>query len=264
MKLKLDEKGAVVLKDGMPVWIDEKDGKEVAFNVPQMVADLSRGSAETAELRKEIETMAGKLKAFDGLDPEKARTGLDMAEKVAAGKLIELGKVDELKAQVGKAYEDKLASLQTALEKAKADNAASLQAKDEKIHAMLVRQVFDASPFLKEKTLLPPDIAFERWSRNFRVIEENGDPVLEGMLNGQSILSEERPGQRATPEECLQMIINTHPQKQTFMRPLPGGSGTQPKSGAVPAGKAMSRASFDQMPPAEKVKFMTNGGTLTD
>lgn len=265
LKVKVDEKGAAILKGGMPVWIDEDDGKEVAFNVPQMVADLSRSSGEAAGLRKELEDLSGKLASFDGLDPAKARAALDMAAKLDAGKLMESGKVDELKAQIGKAYEDKIASLQAALEKARAGHDAALKAKDEKIHTMLVRQVFDASPFLRDKTALTPDIAFSTWGKNFRAVEENGELVLEGVLNGQPLLSVERPGQRASPEECLQMIVNAHPQKQTFMRPAPGGSGTLPKNGPAAAGtKAMGRAAFEQMAPAEKARFMADGGTLND
>lgn len=265
LKLKLDDKGAAVLKDGTPVWVDEDDGKEVAYDVPQMVADLSRSSGEAAGLRKEIETLTGKLKTFDGLDPEKAKAALDMAAKLDAGKLIESGKVDELKAQIGKSYEDKLSSLQTALEKNKADHEAALKDKDQKIHTMLVRQIFDASSFLRDKTALTPDIAFSTWGKNFRAVEENGELVLEGVLNDQPILSAERPGQRATPEECLQIIVNAHPQKQTFMRPAPGGSGTQPKNGPAMAGaKSMGRTTFEQLAPAEKAKFMADGGMLTD
>ena len=254
MKLKLDDKGAAVLKDGMPVWVHEDDGKEVAYDVPQMVTDLSRSSGEAAGLRKEIETLTGKLKTFDGLDPEKAKAALDMAAKL-----------DELKAQIGKSYEDKLSSLQTALEKNKADHEAALKDKDQKIYTMLARQIFDASSFLRDKTTLTPDIAFSTWGKNFRAVEENGELVLEGVLNDQPILSAERPGQRATPEECLQIIVNAHPQKQTFMRPAPGGSGTQPKNGPAMAGaKSMGRTTFEQLAPAEKAKFMADGGMLTD
>lgn len=36
MKLKLDENGHVVVKDGFPVWVAE-DGAEIAYNVPDLV-----------------------------------------------------------------------------------------------------------------------------------------------------------------------------------------------------------------------------------
>ncbi len=40
MKLKLDENGHVVLKDGFPVWVAD-DGTEIAYNVPDLVNKIS-------------------------------------------------------------------------------------------------------------------------------------------------------------------------------------------------------------------------------
>ena len=40
MKLKLDENGHVVLKDGFPVWV-AADGTEIAYNGPDLVTKIS-------------------------------------------------------------------------------------------------------------------------------------------------------------------------------------------------------------------------------
>ena len=71
MKLKLDENGHVVLKDGFPVWVAE-DGAEIAYNVPDLVNKISAVNAESAGRRKYIDALTSQLKAFDGIDPEKA------------------------------------------------------------------------------------------------------------------------------------------------------------------------------------------------
>ena len=42
MKLKLDDKGAVVVQDGKPVYVTD-DGKEIAFDAPATHATPSRG-----------------------------------------------------------------------------------------------------------------------------------------------------------------------------------------------------------------------------
>lgn len=44
MKLKLDENGHVVVKDGFPVWVAE-DGAEIAYNVPDLVNKISAVNA---------------------------------------------------------------------------------------------------------------------------------------------------------------------------------------------------------------------------
>lgn len=48
MKLKLDENGHVVVKDGFPVWVAE-DGAEIAYNVPDLVNKISAINAESAD-----------------------------------------------------------------------------------------------------------------------------------------------------------------------------------------------------------------------
>ena len=70
MKLKLDEKGQVVLENGLPVWVAD-DGKEIAYDVPRLVGDLSRVNSESAGRRKDIEALNEKLKALEGIDPAK-------------------------------------------------------------------------------------------------------------------------------------------------------------------------------------------------
>ena len=73
MKLKLDENGHVVVKDGFPVWVAE-DGAEIAYNVPDLVNKISAVNAESAGRRKDIDALTSQLKAFDGIDPEKDLT----------------------------------------------------------------------------------------------------------------------------------------------------------------------------------------------
>ena len=67
MKLKLDENGHVVVKDGFPVWVAE-DGAEIAYNVPDLVNKISAVNAESAGRRKYIDALTSQLKAFDSID----------------------------------------------------------------------------------------------------------------------------------------------------------------------------------------------------
>ena len=94
MKLKLDEKGAAVLQDGLPVWVTD-DNKDVAYDVPQLVANASKSTGELEALRKEHAALGDKLKVFDGLDPDKARAALETVANLDAGKLLDAGKVEE-------------------------------------------------------------------------------------------------------------------------------------------------------------------------
>ena len=59
MKLKLDENGHVVVKDGFPVWVAE-DGAEIAYNVPDLVNKISAVNAATAARRYDIDDRTAK------------------------------------------------------------------------------------------------------------------------------------------------------------------------------------------------------------
>ena len=60
MKLKLDDKGNVVLQDGKPVYVHD-DGKEVAFDAPTTVATISRLNGEARTNRERAEAAEAKV-----------------------------------------------------------------------------------------------------------------------------------------------------------------------------------------------------------
>ncbi|MDR2743821.1 MAG: hypothetical protein LBB66_01275 [Desulfovibrio sp.] len=129
MKLKLDEKGNVVLENGLPVWIAD-DGKEIPYDVPALVTKLSAVNAESAGRRKEIDELAAKLKAFEGVDPAKYKELSEKAADLDAGKLIDAGKVEEVKKQIAASFEAKIADLEKARLNESESAKKTLQDKD--------------------------------------------------------------------------------------------------------------------------------------
>lgn len=77
MKLKLDENGNVVVQDGKPVYVYD-DGKEVAFDALQATQKIAQLNSEAKAHREAKEAVETKLKAFDGLDAQAARTALEV------------------------------------------------------------------------------------------------------------------------------------------------------------------------------------------
>ena len=149
MKLKLDENGHVVLKDGFPVWVAD-DGTEIAYNVPDLVNKISAVNGESAGRRKEIDALTAKLKEFEGIDPEKAKAALETVANLDAGKLMDAGKVEELKKSIAQSFEAKISDLQKANETATAESAARLKSKDDSIRNLMVRGAFDRSSYLRD------------------------------------------------------------------------------------------------------------------
>ena len=193
MKLKLDENGHVVLKAGFPVWVAD-DGTEIAYNVPDLVNKISAVNGES------LETVAN----------------LD------AGKLMDAGKVEELKKSIAQSFEAKISDLQKANETATAESAARLKSKDDSIRNLMVRGAFDRSSYLRDATVLPPDLAYQSFGKYCEVSEENGQ--LRNVwkdFNGQPIFSRANPGTPASDDEAIETLIGAYPMKDRILKTRP-------------------------------------------
>ena len=264
MKLKLDAQGNVVVQDGFPVWIAD-DGKEIPYNVPDLVANLSRVNGESAGRRKEIDALTEKLKVFDGLEPEKARAALETLANIDAGKLLDAGKVEDLKKSISESFSAKILDLQKANETAEQEFTAKMEAKNASIRELMVRGAFDRSAYLKEKTVLPPDIAFQSFGQYCEVVEVDGKLRNQWKTpDGQPLFSRANPGTPATDEEALEQIIDRYPMKENILKAAPGGSGSSAGNGGA-GGKTISRADFEKLDPARKMQAVTKDGmTVVD
>ncbi len=176
---------------------------EIAYNVPDLVNKISAVNAESAGRRKEIDALTAKLKEFEGIDPEKAKAALETVANLDAGKLIDAGKVDDLKTEIKKSYDGKISDLEKALADSKKDSADRLAAKEASIRTLLVKGIFDSSAFLKDKTVLPSDVAYASFGRHFEVKEENGELRVVATMNGQPISAAPIPAPSPRPKRRL-------------------------------------------------------------
>ncbi len=264
MKLKLDEKGQVALENGLPVWVAD-DGKEIAYDVPKLVEDMKRVNGESAGRRKDIDALNEKLKVFDGIDPAKYREMEEKLTSIDQGRLIEAGKVEELKANIAKGYDQRISEMQKAAADAEAKHKSEMDTVQGRIRNMAVRGLFERSEFLREKTVLPPEIAFASFGQNFTVEEDGDGYKISASLNGQPILSRAKPGEIASPEEALEAIIDAYQMKDRILKSPGGGAGTQGGSGGGAGGKTMLRADFEKLAPADQMAFIYKGdGRVVD
>ena len=186
MKLKLDENGHVVVKDGFPVWVAE-DGAEIAYNVPDLVNKISAVNAESAGRRKDIDALTSQLKAFDGIDPEKAKAALKPSPTLTPGSSSTREKSTTSRWKSRSPMTERFPISKRPLADSKKDSADRLAAKEASIRTLLVKGIFDSSAFLKDKTVLPSDVAYASLGRHFEVKEENGELRVVATMNGQPI-----------------------------------------------------------------------------
>lgn len=227
---KLDADGKIEMKDGNPVYVDE-DGKELTVQGDT----ISRLNGEAKGHREAKEAAEAKLKAFEGIDPEKARTALQTVEKLDQSKLIDAGKVDELKAQLTTQFQGQVAEKDKAL-------AVALSTIDN----MKIDRIFEASEFVTQSVAIPRDMFTSAFRNNFKI--EDGKIVAYDS-HGNKIMSQDRFGELATPEEALKTLVMARPDKDTILRAETGaGSGSGGKGGNSGTGRTMRRAEFEALP----------------
>lgn len=231
MKWKLDEEGHVVLKDGNPVLADD-NGTELVVNSNTVVELRNEAKGHRVEKEKALE----RLKPYEGLDPEVARKAVETVGKLDAKQLIDSGKVDEVKRQITEQFQSQINGKE-----------AKLKETEARLNNVLIDNVFNGSEFVRNSVAIPVDIFRDSFSKFLKV--EEGQVVAVGK-DGNRLFSKKNAGEYATPEEALQILVETHPQKDTLLKADTGaGSGSKGGGSARGGSRSMSRADFEKLQP---------------
>lgn len=233
MKLLLDANGNVVLRNGKPVYVHD-DGTEVEFDAPAAVSKITALNNEAKGHRLEAKEAKEKLASFDGIeDAEVARKALETVKNLDQKKLIDAGEVEKVKKEVATVYEGRLA------EKDKV-----ISEKDGYIYKLEVSNRFTASPFIAEKTTLPPDLAEAYFGKHFKV--EDGKTVA--YIGDDKVYSRKNPGELAEFEEAIEQIVDKYPMKDRILKGKTGsGSDTRQR------GQDTRTGDKDNLTPVQKI-----------
>jgi hypothetical protein len=113
---------------------------------------------------------------------------------------------------------------------------------------------FARSKFIEEKVAIPKSFIMAYFRPNFKI--EDGKVV--GYLNDNKIFSAQNPSEVADFDEALQVMVNSHPDKDNILKGAgASGSGTPGKPGAsnMPASFNVAKATA-----AEKAAFIQKHG----
>ena len=254
MKLKtLEINGATYAEvlDGMPVFVDDS-GKEVPVDVANTRATISRLNAEAKSFREAKEAAEARLKAFEGIeDADDARKAIELARNIKDGELVAAGKVEEIKAAAKRAAEEQVA----ATNKAHAEELNRLRSEHDGLlrqyHGEKVGSAFKGSSFVKEKTLLPPSAAQAVFGQSFKV--EDGNLVAYDR-SGNKVFSRGRPGEVASFEEAIELLVDEYPERDQIVRGNNNG-GLGSRGGAA----GMANAELAKLPPTERINAVRSG-----
>jgi hypothetical protein len=271
MKLLLDENGNVVVRNGKPVYVHD-DGKEVEFDAPGTINTITRlnKEAQTHREAKEAETnrvkeLETQIKVFEGLDPEAARKALETVGKIADGKLIDSGKVDEVRNAVGKTYEEKIAAMTgvhtSELAKMKAENEALAG----HLNTEIIGGNFARSKVIQEKLAIPADLVQAAFGKAFKVVDGK---LVAVDASGNTMYSRNRPGEVANFDEALEMLVDQYPNRDHILKASgasgSGASAAAGRGGSGSGNKGISRDDFAKLDPAAKMAHIKAGNAITD
>jgi hypothetical protein len=217
LKLKLDADGHVVVQDGKPVYIDDADSKEVAYDANQTVATISRLNGEAKSHRERAEKAETSLRSYDGIDdPAAAKKALATVKNLDDKKLVDAGEVEKVKAEAIKAVEEKHAPI------VKERDTFASQLEGHVIGAAFSGSKFIASKFAAEGPA-GVEIARALFAQRFKV--EGGKAVAYD-AQGNKIYSRAKPGELAEAEEAIELMVDSYPHKASILKgDVKGGGG---------------------------------------
>lgn len=254
MKLKLDEQGHAVLQDGKPVYVTD-DGKDIAFDAPGTVATITRLNGEAKSHRERAEAAETTLKGFEGItDPAAARKAMDTIKNLDDKKLVDAGEVERVKNEAIKAYEEKYGPVVKENESLKGQ-----------LNSHLVGGAFSSSKFIADKFAAEGpagvDIARSLFGNSLKV--EDGK-VVGYDANGNKLYSRARPGELASADEAIELLVDSYPHKAHILKSS-GANGSGAHTSTNTNGKkSMNRGSFDALAPGDQAAFACEGGTVTE
>jgi len=233
---KKDDNGNIVLKDGNPVYVTTSGQEQTVDGTT-----ISAKNAEAKQHRERAEAAEAKLKNFDGLDPELARKAIDTVGKIDAKTLIDAGKVDEVKKQITDQFTAQLT-----------ERDKLLALRDSEIVDMKISGIFKDSDFLRDGIAVPRDFVESAYRSNFKI--ENGKVVAYDKA-GNQIMSKERLGELATPDEALRLLVESRADKDLIMKADVGnGSGNGGGAGVRGKGNVLKRSEWEKLAPAQQAE----------
>jgi hypothetical protein len=259
MKIKTETVNGIeyaVLKDGKPIYI-HADNKEIEFDAPGTVATIKRLNGEAQGHRERAEAAEAKLEVYKPIvDVPAALKALETVGKLDAKKLIDAGAVDVVRAEAKKAYDDQLASVE-------AKYAPVVKERDSLQAALVSEKVggsFARSKFIADKLAIPADIVQASFGSAFKL---EGDSVIAYDKAGNKLFSRAKPGEVATFDEALEILIDAYPYKESIMKGS-GANGGGARGGGQGGSKSITRAAFDAMDPLSQKAHFKAGGTVAD
>lgn len=203
----------------------DNDGKEFAFDAADTYSKIQQLTGEAKTNREAKQALESQLVEMTG-----------KLEGVDLSKMVDAGKIDEVKAQLAESYQAKIDEINQKYENLKNEYTGAK-----------ISSAFSDSAFIAEKLNLPPEVARATFAGNVKT--EDGKIVLHDN-DGQPIYSRQNPGSLADFDEGLGILVESLPYRDRILKPLNHqGSGGDNQGGQA---RTISRAEFEKMSASEQ------------
>lgn len=213
MKLKLNESGNVIVRNGKPVY-ETTNGNEIEFDAETVTNSNHNLKNKVDTLNEKISTQKTLIDSYDGIDPEKAMEALANADKTKDND----SKLSELQARFD--------SYKTDSEKREAELIEKDNAREHEFFVNKKQSEFASSKFREDKTILTSEMAFLLFGDKFKKEDVDGKQIDVGYLNGEKIRSQET-GNIAGFDEAFKRMYEAHPDNARWSKTSDkGGNGS--------------------------------------
>jgi hypothetical protein len=264
MPWKTDEAGNVMIDAGNPVF-QHPDGREEPFNADAMMLKVKELTTESAKHRKNYRQSQGNIQPLldAGIEdiPQYLKEASDAISLVKTYK--EKGnpgveEIERIKQSVASSFESRLTEKDKVYAKALKEKDDAMSAKDKLVHKQFVKGFFETSEFLREKTHLLPDFAYDSLGSRF-VVEQEGEELKAYALgNDNEKIFSSQGTSYADPHEAIEILIKSHPQKDKLLKSGSGGSGAQ-GGGSAPQFTGRTIDAGDQAAASRNLEKIASG-----
>lgn len=261
MPFKYDENGNIVTQEvggvRLPVFI-HADKKETPLDADGTIARISALNAEAQGHRvkkEEFETQLSALKTAIGEHtPEDVKKALETVKNIDDKKLVDAGKVEEVRNAATKAMQERL---DAATQAAAQQITALTQERDtfkNKFHREIIGGAFARSKFIQEKLIVPQDMVEALFGQQIKIED---DKLVAYDSQGQRISSRLRPGDLYPDlDEALEIIIDAYPHKDRILKGTQASGGGAQQGGQGGGGKTITRAAYEALDPAARASAL--------
>jgi hypothetical protein len=278
LQYKKNTDGFVELSDeGHPLVFDDQEDEPRNFpldaihlysKVPTLQAEAKKYRESRDQLQSKLgmlgddvdpEDLAVKLKVlgeYGDITPQKAKEAQELLNNLKDVDEKNAIQIEKVKAGVAESYESKIRDIDAQNQQRFSSYESDINRKDAAIRNLLIKGAFDRNEFIKERTVLTPDIAYDSFGKFFTVEEgDEGLSVHAVDRSGEKIFSKAKPGEYAAPDEAIELIISDYPQKDNIIRTTSGGSNAGGNASGG-HGNRQKMAELASMPAGERLKAL--------